>query len=66
MLGIVLNPEYIKAVKQSVEGGCRKEKKKDQKQEELEGVYGVDYDDYFSFIAGHTEGGFTYRVPWES
>jgi hypothetical protein len=31
MLGIVLNPEYIKAVKQSVEGGITsKEKKKDR------------------------------------
>jgi hypothetical protein len=67
ILGIALNPEYIKAVKQSIEGGLlARKRKKIEKQEELEGVYGVDYDEYFSFIAGHTEGGASYGVPWES
>lgn len=67
ILGIVLNPEYAKAVKQSIEGGLlAKKRKKIEKQKELEGVYGVDYDEYFSFIAGHTEGGAAYGVPWES
>ena len=67
MLGVVLNPEYIKAVKQSVEGGLlARKRKKIEKQEGVEGVYGVDYDEYFSFIAGFTEGGASYGVPWES
>jgi len=67
MLGIVFAPEYIKAVKQSVEGELlSRKRKKIEKQKELEGVYGVDYDDYFSFIVGYTEGGASYGVPWES
>ncbi len=67
MLRIVLNPEYIKAVKRSVEGGLlARKRKKIEKQVEVEGVYGVDYDEYFSFIAGYTEGGVSYGVPSES
>jgi alanine-alpha-ketoisovalerate/valine-pyruvate aminotransferase len=67
MLGIDLNPEYIEAVKKSVEGQLlAKKKEKIEKQEELEGVYGVDYDDRFSFIVGRTKGGATYGVPWET
>jgi hypothetical protein len=57
----------IKAVKRSVEGELlARKRKKVEKQEAIEGVYGVDYDEYFSFIAGHTEAGAAYGVPWES
>ena len=67
ILGIVLKPEYIKAIKQSVKGRIlAKKRKKIEKQREFEGVYGVDHDEYFSFIAGYTEGGAAYGVPWES
>ena len=66
MLGIVLNPEYTKAVKRSVEARVRRRKKKIESQGELEGVYGVDYNEYFSYIAGYTEGGASYGVPWDS
>lgn len=66
MLGIALNPEYIKAVKRSVAGVMLARKRKEiEKQEELEGVYAVDYDE-FLIIAGNTEGGASYGVPWES
>ena len=66
MLGIRLKPEYVKAVKQSLkEKALEKQRKTINVQEELEGVYGVDYDEFFSYIAGHTEGGASYGVPWE-
>lgn len=67
LLGIVLAPEYIKAVKQSIEGEMQaRKRRKIEKQEELEGVYGLDYDDDFSYIVGFTSGGAPYGVPWES
>lgn len=67
MLGIVLNPRYVKAVKRTVEGELlARKRKKIKRQEGQEGVYGIDYDEYFSFIAGHTEGGASYGVPWDS
>lgn len=69
ILGIVLSPEYVKAVKQCVEGELlARRRKKLERQDEEEGIYGaygVDYDEYFSFIVGHTEGGAPYGVPWE-
>lgn len=67
MLGVVLNHEYVNAIKRSIEGEllARKRKKLERK-EGLKAVYGVDYDEYFSFIAGYTEGGASYGVPWES
>ena len=56
MLGIAVSPEYVKAVKQCVEArALEKQRKKIKIQEELEGVYGVDYDEFFSYISGHTE-----------
>ncbi len=66
MLGIVLNPEYINAVKKTVENiSLARKRKKIEMQEALEGVYGVDYDEHYSFIAGFTEGGAAYGIPWE-
>lgn len=67
MLGVVLDPEYIKAVKKGVEAKLlARKRKKIEKQNMFEPVYGVDYDDYFSYIVGYTEGGAAYGVSWES
>lgn len=67
MLGIVHNSEYIKAVKQSVEGAllARKRKKLERQRAQENLIYG-DSDENFSFIVGYTEGGAPYGVPWDS
>lgn len=71
MLGIALDPEYVKAIKHRVERKFQtRKRKKIEKQkniiEDYRGEHGLDYDEYFSYIAGFTEGGAAYGVPWES
>jgi hypothetical protein len=64
LLGIPLNQEYVAQLKRTIKDHSQaKMRKKIEKQENLKSY---DSDDYYCYIAGYTEGGAAYGIPWES
>lgn len=64
MLGVSLDPEYVKIVKCSVIQRSLAKKRKAEEKDLFE--FTEDQDEYFSYIAGYTSGGAAYGTPWES
>lgn len=64
LLGIKFDADYVATIKQSVEGASRAKARKKAEAEENFKASLFEWDDNFSFIAGHTEGGAPYGVPW--
>lgn len=67
MLGIKLNPEYVRNVLKSVEARiAARQRKKAQLEESSESEQGlIEQDENFSYIAGYTPGGFPYGITRE-
>lgn len=65
MLGVQLDPDYVGAVETTYRQTSRRESKRARQRDDPHGTYGIDHDDQFAFIAGHTEGGAAYGVMWE-
>jgi hypothetical protein len=67
MLGIPITEEYEAAVKRSVEVVIAKKKqKKEAELAKRKGlVWGIDQDENFAFIVGHTSGGAPYGLHWD-
>lgn len=66
LLGVQI-PEHIKEGVKKAEEDKRilAEKRKQEKEKKYLGEFGVDYDDYFAYIAGFTSGGAPYGITWE-
>lgn len=65
MLGVELDPEYVKSVLQTVEGQAEAQRrKKAQREEDLEAGL-IEQDENFAFIVGYTPGGAPYGITWE-
>jgi hypothetical protein len=68
MLGVKIDQDRKKNLLRTIEGGiaARKRRKEMKKaNDELEWGWGIDHDDHFAYIAGHTAWGFAYGVTWE-
>ena len=65
MLGVELDPEYVKSVLQTVEGQAEaQQRKKAQQEGDLEAGL-IEQDENFAFIVGYTPGGAPYGITWE-
>lgn len=65
MLGVELDPEYVKSVLQMVEGQAEAQRrKKAQREGDLEAGL-IEQDENFAFIVGSTPGGAPYGITWE-
>ncbi len=66
LVGIEITKEYENQLKQSIEA-LKKQRQliKDKKKQELDSIYGIDYDENFAFIAGYTSGGFAFGITHE-
>lgn len=63
-LGIKFDADYVATIKRSVEGASRaKARNKAEAEENLKASL-FECDNNFSYIAGYTEGGVPYGVPW--
>ncbi|MCC5912563.1 MAG: hypothetical protein JJT76_19260 [Clostridiaceae bacterium] len=66
ILGIHIDPEYIKQLKETLKGQEKARKLlKLQKEQERASIKYSDSDDTFYYIAGYTCGGVPYGVTWE-
>jgi hypothetical protein len=65
MLGVQLDPNYVRAVEITYREKSRCKPQSKPQPEHPHGVYGIDFDENFEFIAGHTEGGAAFGVSWE-
>lgn len=70
-LGVAITDEQIAVVRRHEER-CAEKHRQQKEQQELRkqefsefGVYGLDYDDHFAYIAGFTSWGFAYGITWE-
>lgn len=63
MLGIKLDPEYVKNVTSSEKGRIAALQARKMKKEEE--VFTYDFYENFSFIAGYTNGGAPYGIRWD-
>ncbi len=61
-LGVKLDPVYVATLKSTLEG--LKQANKREKEEKQDAFLNENSDEYFSFIAGYTEGGAPFGVPW--
>ncbi len=65
MLGVELDPDYVRAVETTFRQNSPRKSKRVHPSHNPRGTYGIDYDDHFSFVAGHTEGGAAFGITWE-
>lgn len=66
MLGIKIDQEYVKKLKQADENNQKvRERKRFEKQKEEEFDLSSESNEYFYFIAGETSGGLPYGITWE-
>ncbi len=66
ILGIIIEPEYIKQIKNSLKGEERaRQLRKLQKEQDKDFIMDNDSDETFCFIAGYTSGGVPFGVTWE-
>lgn len=61
-LGVVLDAQYVKALKSTVESKLRAGERKRIESQNLFNEY---QDDHFGFIVGYIEGGAPYGVTWD-
>ena len=62
ILGVELDSDYVKKLKQSVEGNIKGKQRKKMREKEQQFEYS---DERFAYIAGYTSWGFPYGVTWE-
>lgn len=60
-LGVKLDPGYVQQLRESIANASKRKKSAN----EIPDGYGTLWNDEFSFIAGHTSGGWPYGVTWE-
>ena len=68
LLGVEVDPEYVRRLQATVEAkaeAMRKRKEKEPWARELEELAAADWDDDFAYIAGYTSSGVPYGVTWE-
>jgi hypothetical protein len=64
-LGVQLDPGYVQAVERRYSEKSRSKQSRQNERPDSHGTYGVDFDEHFAFIAGHTEGDAPFGVRWE-
>jgi hypothetical protein len=64
LLGVTVDPTYVAQLKTTF-SSRRSHRPKQPVAGPLSIGYGVDWDENFAYIAGHTEAGFPYGVTWE-
>ena len=68
MLGVELDPIYVRQLQETFEGQIKtnqRRKLEKQKEDELLNNRYPDSDENFYFIAGYTSGGMPYGITWE-
>ncbi len=66
ILGIAIEPEYIKQLKITLRGNEQaRQLRKLQKEQEKDLIMDNDSDETFCFIAGYTSGGVPFGVTWD-
>lgn len=68
MLGVKVDPAYVKRLEATLEAKAearRRRREKEREARELEQKWAEDGSDTFAYIAGHTAGGAPHGVTWE-